>query len=203
MATDGAFRVPAEAALHELVEQAPHILPLAGNPRLVVIGREVLLGANWADLVAVEPSGRLVILEIKLARNAEARRAVVAQILTYAAYLRGMDPVTFERDIVGTQLRKRGYDDLAQAVLTDDQEGPFDGETYAATLATSLREGRFRLLKDSVNILDVVALTTDQPDHALRSGEVVTVVEILRSGPWKSSSTTTKDVSFLAALGLR
>lgn len=137
---------PDEASLHALVEQAPHILPLAGGPRLVVLGREVPLGANWADLIAVEPSGRLAILEIKLAKNAEARRAVVAQILTYAAYLRGMDPVTLERDILGTHLRKRGYETLAQAVADGDQEGAFDAAAFGETLAASLAEGRFRLV---------------------------------------------------------
>jgi hypothetical protein len=75
---------PDEAALHGLVEQAPHILPLAGLPQLVVVGREVFLGGNRADLIAVEATGRLAIIEIKLASNAEARRAVVTQILTYA-----------------------------------------------------------------------------------------------------------------------
>jgi len=69
---------PAEAALHDLVEQAPNVLPLAGIRQLTVVGREVLLGGNYADLIAVEPSGRLAVIEIKLSRNAEARRAVVA-----------------------------------------------------------------------------------------------------------------------------
>ncbi len=137
---------PDEASLHALVEQAPNILPLAGGPRLVILGREVLLGANWADLIAIEPSGRLTILEIKLAKNAEARRAVVAQILTYAAYLRGMDPVTLERDVLGTHLRKRGYETLAQAVIDGDQEGAFDATVFSGTLVNSLTEGRFRLV---------------------------------------------------------
>ena len=35
---------PNEAKLHDLVAEAPHILPLAGTPRLVVLGREVQLG---------------------------------------------------------------------------------------------------------------------------------------------------------------
>jgi hypothetical protein len=76
---------PDEAALHRLAEDAPHILPLADAPRLVMVGREVQLGSGYADLVAVEPSGRVVVIEVKLARNAEARRAVVAQVLAYAA----------------------------------------------------------------------------------------------------------------------
>ncbi len=75
---------PDEASLHTLVEQAPHILPLSGAPRLAVVGREVFLGGNYADLIAVETNGRLVIIEIKLAKNSEARRAVIAQVLTYA-----------------------------------------------------------------------------------------------------------------------
>src|SRR5215211_692488 len=104
---------PDEAALHGLVEQAPHILPLAGVPQMVVVGREVLLGGNWADLIAIESTGRLAIIEIKLASNAEARRAVIAQILTYAAFLHGMDLTTLEQEILASHLQKRGFDGLA------------------------------------------------------------------------------------------
>lgn len=60
---------PAEADLHELVEQAPQILPLSGNPDLFILGREVLLGGHYADLIAIEPSGRLAIIEIKLPKT--------------------------------------------------------------------------------------------------------------------------------------
>ena len=88
---------PNEATLHTLVENAPHLLPLAGTPRLIVLGREVQLGSGRADLLAIEPNGRLSIIEIKLARNAEARRAVIAQVLAYAAYLWGMDAATLEQ----------------------------------------------------------------------------------------------------------
>jgi hypothetical protein len=69
---------PDEAALHGLVEEAPQLLPLSGAPQLVVVGREVPLGGGYADLVAVEASGRMAVIEVKLARNSEARRAVVA-----------------------------------------------------------------------------------------------------------------------------
>src|SRR5258706_5848965 len=117
---------PDEAALHTLVEQAPHILPLAGAPRLVVVGREVLVGNGYADLIAIEPNGRIVVIEVKLARNAEARRAVVAQVLTYAAYLRGLTPSGLEQDILSRHLHARGYQDLAQAISANDQEGSFD-----------------------------------------------------------------------------
>lgn len=137
---------PDEQALHGLVEGAPQILPLAGTPRLTVVGREVLLGGNYADLIAVEPSGRLAVVEIKLRRNAEARRAVVAQVLTYAAYLRGLDAATLEGTVLGPHLHKRGHATLADALKADDQEGTFDAAAFDAGLAESLTEGWFRLV---------------------------------------------------------
>jgi hypothetical protein len=45
---------PDEQTLHDLVEEMPQILPSAGNPRLVVVGKEVGLGNDYADIVAVE-----------------------------------------------------------------------------------------------------------------------------------------------------
>lgn len=41
---------PDEQTLHDLVEETPQILPLAGNPRLVVVGEEVLVGNGYAGL---------------------------------------------------------------------------------------------------------------------------------------------------------
>src|SRR5947209_10276633 len=90
-------------------------------PRLIVLGREVQLGSGRADLVAIEPSGRLAIIEIKLAWNAEARRAIIAQVLAYAAYLWGLDQTTLEQDVLSWHLQKRGYESLAHAVASNLQ----------------------------------------------------------------------------------
>lgn len=137
---------PDEAALHSLVEAAPQMLPLAGAPQLVVLGREVRLGNGYADLVAVEPTGRLVVIEVKLARNAEARRAVVAQILTYAAYLRGLEPSTLETEVLGDHLYRRGYETISAAMAANDQAGSFDDSGFAEGLTECLVQGRFRLI---------------------------------------------------------
>src|SRR5215472_12842722 len=99
---------PAEASLHNLVQQAPHMLPLAGSPQLTVLGREVRLGAGFADLLAVESSGRLAIIEVKLAGNTESRRAVVAQVLSYAGYLQGLDPGQLESRVLAPHLSPGG-----------------------------------------------------------------------------------------------
>jgi alkylated DNA nucleotide flippase Atl1 len=137
---------PDEAALHALVEEAPQLLPLSGLPRLVVVGREVPLGGGYADLVAFEPSGRPVLIEVKLAKNAEARRAVVAQILTYAAFLHGLDGDALEQEVLAKELAKRGYADLAAAMSENDQDGSFDKEEFESGLSESLSTGAFRLV---------------------------------------------------------
>ena len=88
-----------EAALHQRIAEAPEMLPLSGQPRLAVVGSEVRLGNGYADVIAVELEGRPVVIEVKLSRNAEARRAVVAQALAYAAYLHGVGAEEFETAI--------------------------------------------------------------------------------------------------------
>jgi hypothetical protein len=128
----------AEAALHDLVENAPQMLPLAGSPRLTMLGREVRLGTGSADLLAVESTGRLVIIEVKLAGNAESRRAVVAQVLSYAGYLQGLDPEQLETQILGKS--------VLSAVQAGDQQHTVDPEDFRDGLARGLAEGSFRLV---------------------------------------------------------
>ncbi len=137
---------PDEAALHRLIGDEPQLLPLAGSPQLTVLGSEVLLGNGYADLIAIEPSGRVVVIEVKLARNSEARRAVVAQVLTYAAFLRGMDPDRFEKEILQQHLQKSGHVSLADAVAEDIQGAAFDRAVFDSGLKASLADGRFRLV---------------------------------------------------------
>ena len=139
-----------EAALQNLIEQTPEMLPLSGTPTLLILGREVLLGSGYADLLAVETSGRPVIIEVKLAQNIEARRAVVAQILAYAANLHGMTRQQLEGR-VGDGLRKRGHSSLVDA-LRATQEDALDADEFTASLDEHLQEGRFRL----VFVLDAV-----------------------------------------------
>ena len=139
-----------EAALHDLIEKTPEMLPLSGTPTLVILGREVLLGSGYADLLGVETSGRPVIIEVKLAYNNEARRAVVAQILAYAANLHGTSQQQLE-DRVRNRHRRRGYATLVDAV-SSAQEDAFDVDEFTAALDEHLQEGRFRL----VFVLDAV-----------------------------------------------
>ena len=135
-----------EAALHQRLVEAPEMLPLSGQPRLAAVGSKVRLGNSEADVIAVELGGRPVVIEVKLARNNEARRAVVAQALAYAAYLHGITAREFERDILGPHLQKAGHDSLADAMRAADQEGEFDEDSVDEALTEHLRTGGFRVV---------------------------------------------------------
>lgn len=140
----GAAAYPDEASLHDLVQAAPHMLPLSGSPRLTVLGREVRLGGGYADLIAVESSGRLVVIEVKLAGNSESRRAVVAQILSYAGYLQGLDLEQLETQVLASRLGPGGS--VLTAVEADDQQYIVDRDAFRQALASSLADGSFRLV---------------------------------------------------------
>jgi hypothetical protein len=135
-----------EAILHRLIAETPAMLPLSGEPDLVVLGTEVPIGPGRADVVAVERGGRVVIIEVKLARNAEVRRAVVAQILSYAAHLHGLTTEEFEA-VLGPRLRlATKCATLVEAVAAEAQEGDFDEERFRTELAACLAGGKFRLV---------------------------------------------------------
>jgi hypothetical protein len=121
------------------------MLPLSGQPSLAVVGREVHLGSGYADLLAVETSGRLAIIEVKLARNAEARRAVVSQVLAYASILHGLEVVQLE-GLLRRHLTDYGYDSILSAAKSADQEGSVNDDTFQTKLQDSLRDGDFRLV---------------------------------------------------------
>lgn len=137
---------PDEATLHALVAREPQLLPLSGAPQIAVLGQEVALGEGSADILAVEDSGRLVVMEVKLAVNAEARRAVVAQALAYASYLDRLSMPELESTVLGRHLRSAGHETVIEAVVSQDQEGAFDAATFGDGLADSLAHGRFRVV---------------------------------------------------------
>jgi hypothetical protein len=86
-----------ERWLQELLFAHPELIPIdrieAGAGGLLPICRELTLAREGRvvclDLLCLTRSGRLMLVECKLWRNQQARREVVAQILEYAALLRG------------------------------------------------------------------------------------------------------------------
>ena len=135
-----------EAKLHELIRENPQFLPLSGSPRLVVLGSEIQLGTGYADILAVESSGRPAIIEVKLRQNPEARKAIVSQIIAYAAFLQGFDSESLELGPLRRSLADAGHNSIFDAVEAQDQEGAVDADSFTASLQDYLQRGSFRLV---------------------------------------------------------
>lgn len=144
---------PDERTLHGLIEENPQLLPLAGSPHLTVLGSETRLGNGRADILAVEASGRPAIIEVKLASNSEARKAIVSQVIAYAAFLRGFDVDGLEKGPLRKPLADAGYGSILEAVQAQDQEGAVNADSFTTSLQAYLDQGNFRL----VLVLDEVS----------------------------------------------
>jgi hypothetical protein len=132
-----------EKELHDLVERTPGMLPLAGAPRLAVLGREVRCGVGYADLIAVEVNtGRPVVIEIKLAANTD-RRQVLTQVLGYAAYMRQLDGPGFDA-LLAHHLANQELGSVAAAAEATAQDPGFDATAFTARLDEALHAGRLR-----------------------------------------------------------
>ncbi len=82
--------------LQEALHEAPALLPIRkidarAHPPLWSLGREVRVELGETngriDNLLLSSNGQLVLIEMKLWRNPEARRKVVSQVLDYAAHL--------------------------------------------------------------------------------------------------------------------
>lgn len=133
-----------ESDLHDLIEQTPSMLPLAGSPQIAMLGREVRCGRESADLVAVEVNtGRPVVIEVKLAANTD-RRQALTQVLGYAAYLRRLDPSGLAM-LLQPYLTKHDFSSIAAAARAAAQDAPsFTEDAFEAALSSALADGRLR-----------------------------------------------------------
>lgn len=139
-------RFKLEKDLHDLVAANVGMLPLAGSPRLYVLGRQVQLGRGFADLLAVEASGRPVIAEVKLEKSTEAKRAIVSQILAYASYLQGIDIESLAGGPLRRSLADNGHTSILEAAEAQDQEKAIDPGQFESSLQEYLTNGMFRLV---------------------------------------------------------
>lgn len=140
-----------EWQLDRYVELYPELLSIAlSTPdepvRLLLIERQARIddrdsgrSGRWsADLLFLDQHGILTIVEDKLSHNPELRRAVVGQLIEYAANVLA----SFTVDGIRQRLQ-RTSNDVAEAVaeLTDGAE-----ETFWEEVETSLQAGRIRLV---------------------------------------------------------
>ncbi len=161
-----------EQTLHAQIVEAPELLPLSGQPFLAAAFSEVGLGGGSADVLAFEDSGRPVVIEVKLKRNADAKRDVIAQTLAYAASLYGITVEKLEGSILAKKLREKDHKNLADAVEESTDRSDFNRDEFYRKLTAHLDKGSFRLVivlddirKELIRLAGYLdAITTDAVD---------------------------------------
>ncbi len=146
VATESRFAL--EADLHSAVAAHPHVLPSEdlGLGPLVTLCQELDLGHGPLDLLAVDPAGRVAIVEFKRGTENPDVRKVIAQLLDYGSALwrQTVDSLTQRinetisplegglTDHVGVRLEALGIE--------------FEPEAFLTGLAASLERGDFVFL---------------------------------------------------------
>ena len=133
-----------EEELELILQNCPQLLcdddPSQGiiPSSVVFVERQIALPeAGKLDLLFIARDGIPIAVEVKLARNAQARREVVAQAIDYVSSLTALTVDELD-DLVERRL------DEALRTITADNEADFD--RLWRTVGTNLRAGKARLL---------------------------------------------------------
>jgi len=159
--------------LQTLIHNHPHLVP-AGEveacfENIVPILREFTLPSGFLDNFYITPEGYPVLVEVKLWKNQEARRKVVAQILEYAK-----DFAALSYDDINREIRKQskgrawGTNPLHE-IVSGYVANPPDETIFVDRVTRNLREGRFLLLVLGDGIREEMAeLASYLMHHSLR-----------------------------------
>jgi len=127
-----------EGKLQDYLEKYPSLIPLAdiveGASDLLCIGREVGAGPSAIDLLFIDKDGLLTIVETKLAKNPEARRTVIGQIIEYASYISQWTADNVYR--IANEYLKSNLDEVMGNM----------GEDFRSNIEQNLRKGKMLLI---------------------------------------------------------
>jgi len=146
----GLFGRNLEDALQTLLEKHPNVLPgrqmdPEGDdpPRFVLLCREMPSGGGSLDHLLVDQRAMLTLVETKLIQNSDARRAVIGQILEYAANAADSwgNGQARAKAIEFWSKRERNIDEIIC-----DKLGQEDVEAFWNKVEEELQEGRIRLI---------------------------------------------------------
>ena len=133
--------------LQKLIFSNPEIIPVSEvedifQP-LIPVCRELNTAAGPVDNIFINPKGLITIVECKLFRNPESRRAVVAQILDYAKEFTRWNYQKFESAALSA--RKDKSNSLYR-IANPKGEEEIDEAEFVDTINRDLKRGRFLLL---------------------------------------------------------
>ena len=138
----------AEDELQELIAEYPDLIPTDeigdGTSPFEVAVREIgLPGSGYTDLLLLNASGDVALIECKLASNSEIKRKVIGQILEYGAYLWGMSYDELDQRV--TRISGKSIPDLVQAA-SGISEGEWDPDALRVSIQERLAKGDFILI---------------------------------------------------------
>jgi len=174
-----------ELWLQEQVKLHTELIPAADldlRTPLLVVGRETSLGeAGSADLIAVDMTGEVLVVEFKRGPDNPDARRVVAQLLDYGAQMYGMEFEEFDRAVArpyfnserchAPELKGSSIEDAALSLWGQTEEesegGPaeFDVVRFREKLGRRLANGRFTYVVVSTRITDRIRSVIEYLNH--------------------------------------
>jgi hypothetical protein len=136
--------------LQDLIHNNPALVPAgeveAAFEDIIPVVRELPLASGFLDNLYITPDGYPILVEVKLWKNQEARRKVVAQILEYAK-----DFAALAYDSLNAEIRKlRKGDALGENALYEIASravpDALEETAFVDRVSRNMREGRFLLL---------------------------------------------------------
>jgi hypothetical protein len=128
-----------EGKLQQLLYETPDLIREDEDNPIVFTREAALPGSGYSDLIGVDSSGAVVVVETKLARNPGVRREVIGQIVEYAAYLWGR-AYGFLDELFQQREGKSIYELLSAKVPDLDQE------EFQNSVSATLAAGEFELI---------------------------------------------------------
>lgn len=141
-----------EEGLHKLIEQYPQIIPGAqidpgsdDPPKFVLLCREMAIGSWSLDFLLVDQYGIPTLVEAKLVENPESRRAVVGQIIEYAANAANAWGEGRLRDRAAEYWHKNNKElnDVLSEILGENDK---DIDDFWGIVEENLQRGKIRLI---------------------------------------------------------
>jgi len=160
-----------EDELQKIIADNPELILAETEPSIELVQREVSLPdkAGRVDIVFIDSEGLPILVEVKLERNRESRREVIAQIFDYVSAFTQFTIYEFD-DAVGGSLM------IAINKLVDDQSNINIGEAIKKKCSSNLSAGRAKLVlavdKARDDLTRIVEYVNDHSDLDVRLVEI-------------------------------
>lgn len=162
-----------EAELQTLIAASPELVAELDGVACVTVTELSIPAAGYLDVVLVALDGSLTLVEAKLNRNPEIRRAVVGQLLGYAGGLWRMSYEMFDAAI-----RQRTHRSLLELATTQAGDDGLEEERFRESVAWNLHEGEFRLVFAVDKITEDLKRAVEYLNARTVAGTEVVVVEL-------------------------